>query len=177
MGLRCRVGESSTAQESVLGLLLDHAGTEFTESRVRELLGLPKSTTHRALKELADQGLLSTTSVGRTITYRMDSADPLVRHLKIARAISRSRALTAPLADLIETAVLFGSASRGEDAEGSDLDLFVVTGEPDTVRGALARHEGVQAVAMTPSEHMRLIADGGTFAKAIADGITVWSRA
>ncbi len=173
MGLRCRVGEAPTAQESVLGLLLDHAGTEFTESRVRELLGLPKSTTHRALKELADQGLLSTTSVGRSIMYRMDAADPLIHHLKIARAIARARGLIAPLVDHIEMAVLFGSASRGEDSEGSDLDIFIVAAEPEPVRGELARHEGVQAVVMTPSEHMGLIAEGGTFAKAIADGITL----
>ncbi|MBE0417182.1 MAG: MarR family transcriptional regulator [Coriobacteriia bacterium] len=174
-GLQCRVAESPNSHESVMGLLMDNAGSEFTESQVRELLGLPKSTTHRALKELSDQGLVSTTAVGRTLTYRMDADDPLIRHLKIARAIARARAAVAPLADDVDMAVLFGSGAKGADSSGSDLDLFVVTSAPDRVLGALSRHERIQPVVMTPAQHMLLIAEGGTFARAIADGIPILS--
>lgn len=52
-GLNFRVAESTTVQESVLGLLIDGAGTAYTELQVRERLGLPKSSTHRALKKRA----------------------------------------------------------------------------------------------------------------------------
>ena len=175
-GLSFRIAESTTVQESVLDLLMDGAGTAYTELQVRERLGLPKSSTHRALKELADQGLASVESVGRTLLYRIDPDDPLVHHLKIARAISKARSALAPVADDIDLAVLFGSASRGEDTEGSDLDLFVVTSDVDRVLGELARHGWLQPVVVTPSQHMQIIAEGGAFSRAIAEGIRVGGR-
>jgi len=175
-GLSFRIAESTTVQESVLGLLMDGSGTAFTESQVRERLGLPKSSTHRALKELADQGLASAESVGRTLLYRIDPDDPLVHHLKIARAIAKARAVLAPVANDIDLAVLFGSASRGEDTEGSDVDLFVVTSDVDRVLGELARHGWLQPVVVTPSQHMQILAEGGAFARAVAEGIRVGGR-
>jgi DNA-binding GntR family transcriptional regulator len=175
-GLSFRIAESTTVQESVLDLLMAGAGTAYTELQVRERLGLPKSSTHRALKELADQGLASVESVGRTLLYRIDPDDPLVHHLKIARAISKARSALAPVADDIDLAVLFGSASRGEDTEGSDLDLFVVTSDVDRVLGELARHGWLQPVVVTPSQHMQIIAEGGAFSRAIAEGIRVGGR-
>lgn len=173
MGLGFRVGELATAQESVLNLLMDGAGAEFTETQVRDVLGLPRSSTQRALKDLAEQGVVSVRAVGRTLVYRLDPDDPLIRHLKIARAIARARKALSPTTDVIDLAVLFGSASRGEDTEGSDIDLFVVATDPDRVLGELARHEWLQPVVMTPSQHMQLMAEGGTFSRAIADGIKI----
>jgi len=173
VGLGFRIGEATTAQELVLNLLMDGAGAEHTESEVREALGLPRSSVQRALKDLADQGLVLSRAVGRTRLYHLDPSDPLVRHLKIARAISRARLVLAPVRELIDLAVLFGSASRGEDTTGSDLDLLVVSSTPDAVLEELARHEWLQPVVLTPSEHMQALAEGGTFARAISDGIKV----
>ncbi len=163
-------------QESVLNLLMDAAGVEHTELEVREDLALPRSSVQRALKELAEQGLVISRSVGRTRLYRLDADDPLIRHLKIARAIARARKVLSPILDLIDLAVLFGSASRGEDTLGSDLDLLVVCEAPERVLEELARHEWLQPVVLTPSEHMQVLAEGGTFAHALANGIKVAGR-
>jgi DNA-binding IclR family transcriptional regulator len=67
LGIGFRIGESSTAQESVLDLLMDGAGAEFTEVQVREELGLPRSSTQRALKDLVEQGMVGVRSIGRTM--------------------------------------------------------------------------------------------------------------
>jgi predicted nucleotidyltransferase len=171
-----RVAETSTSQEQVFELLLDGSGSTFTESQVREQLGLPRSTTHRALQELAAEGLVSSTAVGRTLLYSTDPDDPLVRHLKVARAISRVRAALAPITDLVDMAILFGSASRGDDGVGSDVDVLVVTRATDRVLGELSRHGWLQPVVMSPSEHMQLLAEGGAFARATTDGTVVWRR-
>ena len=175
-GIGFRVGESSTVQERVLDFVMDNAGAALTESMIREHLGLPKSSINRALSEITAQGLVGVTAVGRTLVYRMDPGDPLIHHLKIARAIARARAALTPVIDLVDLAVLFGSASRGTDTAGSDLDLFVVTSDVDSVLAALARIEGVQPVVVTPGEHMQMIAEGGTFARATQDGIRLGGR-
>lgn len=173
VGLGFRVSETTTVQESVLDVLMDGAGIEFTEAQVREALGSPRSSVQRALKELVDQGLLEARAVGRTLLYHLDPSDPLVCHLKIARAIARARRVLAPVVSMIDLAVLFGSASRGADTSGSDLDLLVVSSTPDAVLAELARHQWLQPVVLTPSEHMQALAEGGTFARAISEGIKV----
>jgi len=172
-GLGFRVSEATTVQESVLDMLMDGVGVEFTETQVREVLQSPRSSVQRALKELAGQGLVQSRAVGRTRLYSLDPSDPLVRHLKIARAISRARQVLSPVADLVDLAVLFGSASRGADTAGSDLDLLVVSSKPDAVLDELVQYEWLQPVVLTSSEHMQALAEGGTFAAAISEGIKV----
>lgn len=173
MGVGFRVGESTTSQELVLDLLIDGAGDSFTAADVVQALGLPRSTVSRALRGLVDQGVATVHQVGRTQLYAVDAHDPLVRHLKIARAISRARSALRAVADSVDLAVLFGSASCGEDTIGSDLDLLVVTSDVDRVLAELARIEGLQPVVLTPSQHMQILAEGGTFAAAVAAGIRV----
>ena len=171
-----RVSETPTSQEQVLGLLLDEAGSQLTEVQVRERLSLPKSTTSRALSQLVDDGLIDDAAVGRTRLYAVDPSDPVVRHLKIARALLRARDALKPVAAVVDSAVLFGSAARGEDGASSDIDLLVVTTDTDHVQAELSPYAWLQSLIVTPSRHMELIADGGTLARAIADGIEVMGR-
>ena len=174
--LQMRVSETPTSQERVLGLLLDEAGSQLTEAQVRERLLLPKSTTSRALSELVDDGLVVDASVGRTRLYAVDPSDPVVRHLKIARTLLKTREALKPVVTVVDSAVLFGSASKGEDGASSDVDILVVTMDTETVEAELSRHGWMQSLVVTPSRHMALIAEGGTLARALAEGIEVVKR-
>jgi|GEM_PF-3336283 len=174
--LAFHVAEAPTAQDRVFALLLDDADTEFTESRVRELLDLPKSTVHAALSSLVRDQLVESRSVGRTKLYWAHADDPLIATLKTARAIRRVRTVIMPVREQLDLVVLFGSASRGQDRAGSDVDVLVVAEEKDDVLDELAQHQWLQPVVMSADEHMRLIAEGGTFASEVAHGITVWER-
>jgi predicted nucleotidyltransferase len=171
-----RVSEKATAQEAAFALLLDAAPDAFTEAEVRTALGVPKTTAHVALAALVRQSLVVEERVGRTGRYSVDLADPLVRTLKSARAIRRAQRAIEPIRSLADLVVLFGSASRGEDRKDSDIDLLVVTDEVDAVLSELARHQWLQPVVMTPAKHMVSIAEGGTFARETARGITIWER-
>lgn len=174
--LTFHVAEAPTSQERVFGLLLDEAGSEVTESRVRELLELPKSTVHVALAALVQEQLVSSRNVGRTKLYWVDVNDPLIKTLKVAQAIRRVRAALTPVEELVDLAVLYGSASRGENRSDSDVDLLVVADDPERVMSELAQHQWLQPVVMTSESHMQLIAQGGTFSSEVARGITVRER-
>ncbi|MBU2603373.1 MAG: nucleotidyltransferase domain-containing protein [Actinobacteria bacterium] len=174
--LTFRLTDSPTAQERVLSFLLNEAGEPATEAEVRDAVDLPKTTTHVALTALAEQGVVKAQRVGRTGLYSVDISDPLVRTLKIARAVRRVQLVVSPLRAEIDLVVLFGSASCGEDRAGSDVDLFVVARDAERVGSHLARHQWLQAVVRTPEAHMRLIADGGTFATEITRGTAIWER-
>lgn len=174
--LAFHAAETPTSQERVFSLLLDEAGSELTESRVREMLGLPKSTVHVALAALVQDQLASSRNVGRTKLYWVETDDPLIKTLKIALAIRRARTALTPVQEQVDMAVLYGSASRGENRSGSDVDILVVADEPDVVLVELAQHQWLQPVVMTSESYMQLLAEGGTYSSEVARGITVRER-
>lgn len=99
-----------------------------------------------------------------------------MRTLKTARAIRRAQIVLAPVRAEVDLAVLFGSASRGEDRVDSDVDLLIVTERVEAVLDELSSRVWLQPVVMSSAEHMRLIADEGTFAEEVSRGIVLWER-
>ncbi len=176
MELYFRVSDTPTAIEAVYEFVLVAAGDAFTEAEVSAALDLPKTTTHVALGALVAEGLVVQERVGRTGRYSVDPADPLTRQLKIARAIRLVQQAILPLRGELDLVVLFGSASRGEDRQGSDVDVLVVARDASTAQASLARHQWLQPVVLTPERHMVLIAEDGTLAKETARGITIWRK-
>jgi predicted nucleotidyltransferase len=174
--LAFHAAETTTSQERVFSLLLDEAGSELTEAQVREMLDLPKSTVHVALASLVRDQLAVTRSVGRTKLYWVETGDPLIKTLKTAQAIRRVRKAITPVRDRLDLAVLYGSASRGENRSGSDIDLLVIADDSDAVMAELAQHQWLHPVVLTSESHMQLVAEGGTFSAELARGITVWER-
>jgi len=174
--LTFRLTDAPTVQERALSYLLEVAGEDITESDVRTVLGLPRSTTHMALAALVRQGVVGRRQVGRTNIYAVDPEDPLVRSLKTAHAIRLVQNAISPLRETLDTVVLFGSASSGRGRRGSDIDILVVTASVERALGELSRHQWLQPVVMTSGQHMQLIAEGGTFATEVARGITIWER-
>ena len=176
MELYLRVSDTPAAMEAVYEYALVAAGDAFTEAEVSAALDLPKTTTHVALGVLVAEGLVVQERVGRTGRYSVDPADPLTRQLKIARTIRLLQQAVLPLRDELDLVTLFGSASRGEDRQGSDVDVLVVARGASAVQTSLARHQWLQPVVLTPEQHMALIAENGTLAKEIARGITIWRK-
>jgi len=176
MELYSRVTDTPTAIEAVYEYMLATAGDAFTEAEVSTALDLPKTTTHVALSTLVAEGLVVQERVGRTGRYTVDTADPLTRQLKIARAVRLVQHAILPLRDELDLVVLFGSASRGEDRQGSDVDVLVVARDASAVQASLSRHQWLQPVVLTPERHMVLIAEDGTLAKETARGITIWRK-
>lgn len=78
-----------------------------------------------------------------------------------------------------ERAILFGSAARGDQHEGSDLDVIVVRAtdlpfveRPRALLEALPRGLAVDVLVYTPEEFARLSRDPrGVLASALAEGV------
>ena len=75
--------------------------------------------------------------------------------------------------------ILFGSAGRGEDAPTSDIDLFVMTMDPASVKEALAAQKParrIQPVVLTPSEYSQFKETERTFYEEVNRGIMLWEK-
>jgi len=176
-GLWFRVSGPPTAQEVVLSLLLDNADDQLTEPQVRTEVELPRSTVSVALATLVRHGIVQMTRVGRSGLYSASTKDPLVRQLKVARAVRAVQTALAPVADVIDLAILFGSASRGEDHAGSDVDVLIVTSETEGVSDAVAGLLWMQPIVMPSSRHMAMLAENTTLASETSKGIRILERA
>jgi predicted nucleotidyltransferase len=104
--------------------------------RVAELSGNAQEGVRKALRRLAEVGIVEQQEAGNAILYsfnRRHLAAPAVEQLTDLR-----RALLTRLAETLSAwtspplhASLFGSAARGDGDSSSDIDLFVV--RPDSV--------------------------------------------
>ena len=124
--------------------------------------GLTNAGVHRVLRALADTGVVRAEGQGRVTAYRLDPEHPLAPAVAALFAAEGARA--DRVFDAIRTAVgphqpeavwLFGSAARGEDVPGSDVDVAVVfrAGTPeaalDAVRTGLQPMEDAERVAVS----------------------------
>ena len=73
--------------------------------------------------------------------------------------------------------VLYGSVSRGEDTSDSDLDLFVLTADPEAAAKGIpqqwAGHK-IQAVVKTPADWAEFKDKEPVFYEEVSRGIVLW---
>ena len=145
----------------VLRALSRHGGL-LAVPTLERAAGLTNAGTHRVLRALADTGVVRAEGQGRVTGYRLDAEHPLAPPIAALFAAEDARAdrvfdaIRAAAAPHAPRAVwLFGSAARGDDAPGSDVDVAVVfaAGTPetalDTVRAALHGVEDAERVAIS----------------------------
>lgn len=101
---------------------------------VRELarqIGAPPGAISKELAQLRQAGLVSSTKVGNQMQYRAETAHPVFADLasllrKTVGLADPLREALLPLRDDIRSAFIFGSAARGEERAGSDIDVMVI---------------------------------------------------
>ena len=102
--------------------------------RVREIertLNLPLPSIIRYCKELKKEGILTIQQIGRIIFYTADRINP--SYLLEKKLYNIKSLYASGLIDFLKlefsnpTIILFGSYSKGEDIEESDIDLYIET--------------------------------------------------
>jgi len=81
--------------------------------------------------------------------------------------------------------ILYGSCARGTDNSGSDMDLFVVTNNTDSVMETLSGFNfptgfediRIPAVIKTPVELLEMKGPEKTFMEEVEQGIVLWEKA
>ena len=141
---------------------LAHHGGLLAVPTLERAAGLTNAGVHRVVRALADTGVVRTEGQGRVTGYRLDPDHPLVPAIaalfaaedaRADRVLDAVRAAAAPHQP--EAVWLFGSAARGEDLPGSDVDIAVVfrAGTPeaalDAVRTGLQPMEDAERVAVS----------------------------
>lgn len=121
----------SDYRRRVLGLLLLHPDTSYHVRELARLTGTSAGTLHKELTKLTTGGILRRQEVGNQVRYSADRDCPVFEEL--ASILRKTTGLVDVLAVAlsrvekdIALAFVFGSAARGEQQSGSDVDVMLV---------------------------------------------------
>jgi predicted nucleotidyltransferase len=142
---------------AVLSYFLDRPTGEAYAGQLARSLELSKKSLLDGLATLLREGLIEARLIGRTKEYRLKRDDARVKQLKICRTVDALLPLVKKARESGIEAYLFGSAARGEDTEGSDVDLLLLGERPaNTIIGELRKEEKIRPIFMTFLEYSQL---------------------
>ena len=158
---------STPARLRVARLLVRLPEKEFTGRETARLLGLSPSTALGALRVLVSSGLARQRAIGRAYVFQVNRDSYLFAILgNLLRSEDRIREeilekARSTLGEGAVSIVLFGSYAQGTPGPSSDLDLLVVTEDPEKMGERLDKLEAfflrryglhVDAKVLTPRE-------------------------
>jgi predicted nucleotidyltransferase len=116
---------------AILALLFGRPDESFYLRQVVRASGYGLGPVQRELKLLTEAGLIRRTQSGRQVYFQANSESPVFPELKslIVKTVGVGDALRqalAPIKPFIRVAFIYGSAARGEEKPGSDIDLLIV---------------------------------------------------
>lgn len=168
-----------TNRQKVFSFLILHPNKEYFDRQISKLTGVSRAGTNFALRDLAKAGLVLREERGRMYFYKVDSSDILIKYLKIWQTITALYPLLKKLKNLSLRIVLYGSASKGENTAESDIDIFIVTRDPDEVEKLIFKDKlrgKIQYVVRTPDGFIKSKKNNPAFYKEIEKGITLWEE-
>jgi len=118
----------------VLRVLSRHPERSYTGRELAAASGTPHHRAAGALRRLEKEGMVSSRVVGNAYVWQLRPRNPLlgaVRELFRAEQTAAANLTSLVRRTLgraagIDELVLFGSAARGEEGPGSDIDLLVI---------------------------------------------------
>jgi predicted nucleotidyltransferase/DNA-binding HxlR family transcriptional regulator len=127
--------ENLLAQKSkvkILRFLLKHS-LESTGREIARAIKMDHKTCHRALKELAQQGVVLLNHTNSGVLYKINNKNLLVQELlaplfnKEYRLIEiMARSLAKRIKTPFISAILFGSVAGGKERPASDIDILII---------------------------------------------------
>ena len=164
----------TTNSQKVLFYFLSHPKEQIYDREVSRKAAISRAGANFALRELANAGLLTKEKKGRMLFYALNEREPATRQLKILQNIVLLTPLLRNIQNQVIRATFFGSASKGENLEESDRDLFILTHnkkeiEKKTHKYVVSLH--LQPVIHTPQEWAKIERENKVFANKVAEGI------
>jgi len=125
-----KITTTADVRENVIRLFFDSPRRKYHIREVASLVGVAPGTAKKYLESMRETGLLSLRKDKLYDSYTADMESAEFKSSKVFYVMKKIR--DSGLVGFIErefnypAVILYGSASRGEDVEDSDIDIFVV---------------------------------------------------
>lgn len=169
----------ATNSLKVLSYLVQHPGKEFLNSEIKKATLVSRAGVYVTLKELVRQGLVSQERKGKVIFYRVIYDDSAIKQFKILKNVFALRTIVSKLKLSSRKIILYGSYSRGENDSASDIDLFIISKDPQVTKEAISfikTKQKLQPVIKTSSEIANFKESEKVFMQEVERGIVLWEE-
>lgn len=163
----------------ILDVLLSHPSETYHLRGLAKVAGTDSGNTSKLLKLLVEGGLVLAVPDRHSTRYSINSRSPLVGPLRQLVACAGSMMVDLRnVASGIDAAYVgvFGSMAAGTDDASSDIDVLVIgdlsgLAAQTAFKAAGRKHRKiVNVVAVTASELVQKLREGGSFWASIAEG-------
>lgn len=161
----------------VLSYLIDNPGKEFLCGEIQKATSISRAGVYLAVKGLERDGLISKCKKGKQLFYTAIYQDPVIKQFKVLKNVIGLRSLVGKLKNSCKSIKLYGSASRGENDPRSDIDLFILTQDPEKVKEtimSMGARPKIQAVIKTPTEFSEQKEKESVYYREVDRGIILW---
>ncbi|MBI4982817.1 MAG: nucleotidyltransferase domain-containing protein [Candidatus Omnitrophica bacterium] len=169
----------ATNSLKVLSCLAENPGKEFLNSEIQKASLTSRAGAYFALKELVRQKLVSEQRRGRLIFYSIIHDDYAIKQFKILKSVLALRPLVLKLKPSSRKIILYGSYSRGENDPSSDIDLFILSRDPEATKEAISSiksKQKIQSVVKTAVELVSFKESEKVFMQEVERGIVLWEE-
>jgi predicted nucleotidyltransferase len=142
---------ASKVSVKILLFFMENPKSTFSEKEVRKRLKIARGSVIKWLQVFVNKGFLFKTQGGKLNIYSLNSENPIVKQLKILNTISKLLPNFEAFKNEAEI-YLYGSASRGEDTEGSDIDVLVIGKSREIIARMRAVSNKIKVSFFTPLE-------------------------
>jgi uncharacterized protein len=168
----------------VLALLYGHPDERFFMREIARQSRASVGNVKRELETLSRFGLVNRSTSGRQVYYQANREHPVFPEVRslVAKTVGVFQLLgsaLAPFSRRVSLAFVYGSAARGEEKAGSDVDLMIVGDVTlDEVLARLAPIEGAIGRSINPTvyssdEFERKLENGNHFLRSVVRGESV----
>ncbi|MDD9953519.1 MAG: nucleotidyltransferase domain-containing protein [Candidatus Woesearchaeota archaeon] len=115
-------------QQSIMNVLYDYPTTTFNQRELAQTLHVSPTAIAKALPELEQEALI-TREKKKRIAITLNDTEEVRSHKRLANMLKlHASGIVEMLTDTYPSAtvVLFGSYSKGDDTERSDIDIAIV---------------------------------------------------
>lgn len=170
---------SATNSLKVLSCLAEYPGKDLFGSQIQKFTGISRGGVYLALGELIRQNLVSTSKRGRYLSYSIIYNDSAIKQFKVLKNVLALRPLVSRLKASSRKIILYGSYARGENDLSSDIDLFILSKDPEASKEAVSSiktKQKIQAVIRTATEMTSFKESEKVFMQEVERGIALWEE-
>ena len=136
----------SKSSISVLRTLVRYKGKTFTIRRLAREAGVSHPKVSKTVTKLENLGIVQIQPIGRSHQVTLNEKSYVLKNIVEPMLVAEDHTFDQVIHFLknhlstkkIISAAVFGSASRGQEKEGSDIDVFVISNDFDGAVGAVS---------------------------------------
>jgi len=166
----------------VLEFFFANSMKEFHEREIVRNANISKGSANKILRHLADLSLLQREKKGRMAFYKLNTRDPVVKHLKILNNLWTLREFVEKSRKSAKKIILFGSCAEGTDVRESDIDVLILTGEKKPVKETVSifnqsNERKISPIILDADEFTKIKREDRPLYERIEGGIVLWETA